>query len=165
MLDSRIEHIDFMPRVPIVRLVLTCLAFGVLSWAFMNEVWFELRFTGGMAPADLVEAIGIGLFLLVSFCFITSFLLLQFRLRFTEAGIRRLTLFKPRFIPWGSVRSAEVESYRSYLTLGLWVGQRRWVCVPLLEFRRRARLLSEISKRVPVEVRVSEKQLALLGDL
>lgn len=163
--DSKIDEIDFFPRLPIVRLVLTCLAFGVLSWAFVNEVRFEFQLAGPPALGDLVEAVGIGLLLLTSFCFITSFLLLQFRLRFTEAGIRRLTLFGPRFIPWGSVRAAQVESYRGYLTLGLWVSRRRWACVPLLEFRRSACLLAEIRRRVPVEVRASDKELALLGDL
>ena len=162
---SRIEGIDFGPQVPIVRLVLTCLAFGVLGWAFVNELRFELQQTDRPALGDMVEVIGIGVLLLGSFCFITSFLLLQFRLRFTEAGLHRLTLFGPRFIPWGSVRAAQVESYRGFLVLVLWVSQRRWICVPLLEFKRSARLLAEIRRRVPVEVQVSHKQLALLGDL
>jgi hypothetical protein len=160
--DYRIEEIDFLPQVPVVRLVLTCLAFGALGWAFINEVWFEFQLAGRLTLTDLVEAVGIGLLLLTGFCFITSFLLLQFRLRFTEAGLRRLTLFGPRFIPWSAVRAAQIESYRGNLVLTLRVSQRRWVCVPLLEFRRSARLLAEIRRRVTVEVRASERQLALL---
>ena len=165
MVDSRIEHIDFLPRVPVVRIVLTCLAYGVLGWALMNEVWFELQLAGRPVLGDLVETVGTGLFLLGSFCFISSFLLLQFRLRFTEEGIRRLTFFGPRFIPWGSFLAAQVESWRGYLVLGLWVSKRRWICVPLLEFKKSASLLEEIKSRLPVQVQVSEKQLALLGDL
>ena len=163
--DSRIDDIDFSPQVPIVRLILICLAFGVLVWAFVNEVRFQLQLEGRPTRGDLVETAGIGVLLLTSFCFITSFLLLQFRLRFTEAGIRRLTLFGPRFIPWRSVLAAQIENYRGYLVLGLWVSRRRWICVPLLEFKRRGRLLAEIRSRLPVEVRASEGQLAVIGDL
>ena len=162
MHNPRIEDIDFLPRVPIVRLALTCLVFGILGWAFANDTWFEFQLAGRLTRGDLVEAIVIGLMLLVIFCFITSFLLLQVRLRFTEAGIRRLTLFGPRSIQWSDVRAAQVESVKGYLVLGLWVSRRRWVCVPLLEYRRGARLFSEIRKRVPVEVRASDKQLTLL---
>jgi hypothetical protein len=164
MADSRIGEIDFLPRVPVVRLVLTCLAFGVLGWAFVNEMWFEFQLTGPPNFGDLVEAVGISLLLLASFCFITSFLLLQFRLKFTEAGIHRLTLFGPRFIAWGSIQSASVWNLKGYVCLELHVSRWRWVCVPLLEFKRSGQLLREIESRLPVDVRASENQLALLSD-
>lgn len=162
--ESRIEEIDFSPRVPVVRLILTGLAFGVLGWAFANETWFEFQLAGRLALRDLIEAIGISLLLLVSFCFITSFLLLQFRLKFSEVGIRRLTLFAPRFIKWDSIRSASVWSYKGYVCLELRVSRCRWVCVPLLEYGKGARLFREMKKRVPIEIHVSEKQLAVLSD-
>lgn len=162
--DSRIDEIDFIPRVPVVRLVLTCLAFGVLGWAFVNEVWFKFQLVGQPSLGDLIEAVGISLLLLASFCFITSFLLLQFRLKFTKTGIHRLTLFGPRFIAWGSVQSASLWNYKGYVCAELRVSRRRWICVPLLEFKKSARLFREIKSRLPVEMRASENQLALLGD-
>lgn len=162
--EPGIEDIDFRPRLPAVRLALACLVFGFLGWAFAGEQRFELQRGDSLTLGRLAEALGIGLMLLAGFGFITSFLLLQFRLRFTEAGIRRLTLFRPRFIPWGGVRAARVGSYKGYLTLELWVSRRRWVCVPLMEYGRGWRLLAEIRKRVPVEVQVSDKQTALMRD-
>jgi hypothetical protein len=164
MVERRIEEIDFRPRLPVVRLVLACLVFGFLSWIFVREKWLEFNMVDRpTSPGVLVEVVGIGLLILAGFGFITSFLLLQFRLRFTEAGIRRLTLFGPRFIPWGGVRAAQLGSYKGYIALELLVSRRRWVCIPVLEYGRGAHLLEEIRRRLPVEVRASERQLALLA--
>jgi hypothetical protein len=162
--QPRLEQIDFSPRLPVGRLILTCLVFGFLGWVFVREKQFE--FTQPDAPTlrDLLETGGIGLLLLVSFGFITSFLLLQFRLRFSESGIRRFTLFGPWFVPWSAVRTAHVSNYKGYLALELRVSRWRWICIPLLEYRRGARLLNELRTRLPVEVVASEKQLALLSD-
>ena len=164
MSSYKIDEIGFGPRVPLVRLVLNCLAFGVLGWAFINETMFEFQAVGQRTLSDLVEVIGISFLLLASFSFTTSFLLLQFRLRFTETGIRRFTLLGPRFIPWDSVRAAQLESFKGYLMLSLWVSRWRWIYVPLMEFRSSARLFEEIRRRLPVEVRATENQRALLGD-
>ncbi len=164
MSTYKIDEIDFRPRVPGVRLVLSCLAFGVLGWAFSNETIFKFQIVGQLTLSYLVEVIGISLLILGGFCFVTSFLLLQFRLRFTETGIRRFTLLGPRFIPWGSVRAAQLESFKGYLMLSLWVSRWRWIYVPLMEFRSSARLFEEIRKKLPVEVRVTENQRALLRD-
>jgi hypothetical protein len=162
--ETRIEEIDFGPRLPAVRLILSCLVFCVLAFAFVSQKWVDFNLAGHPMAADLAETVGVGLLLLLSFGFIASFLLLQFRLKFTEAGIQRLTLFSPWFISWNSVEAARVGSFKGYLALELWVSRRRWICVPLLEYRRGDRLLAEIRKRLPVEVQVSEKQLSQLRD-
>lgn len=162
--EPRIEEMDFRPLFPVLRLLLACLVFGFLGWVFVNEKWLEFNMTGRPTPLSLlVETVGIGILILTGFGFITSFLVLQFRLNFTEEGIHRLTLFAPRFIPWGSVRAAQIGSYKGYLALELLVGRRRWVCIPLLEYGRGAHLLEEIRRRLPVEVQASDRQLALLG--
>ena len=147
-----------------MRLILSCLVFGVLAFAFVSQKWVDFNLAARPMAADLAETVGVGLLLLLSFGFIAGFLLLQFRLKFTEAGIRRLTMFSPWFIPWESVRAARVGSFKGYLALELWVSRRRWICVPLLEYRRGDRLLAEIRRRLPVEVQVLEKQLSQLRD-
>jgi hypothetical protein len=158
--ETRIEEIDFGPRLPAVRLILSCLVFGILAFAFVNQKWADFSLVGRSLFGDLAETIGIGLLLLLSFGFIASFLLLQFRLKFTEAGIQRVTLFPPWFIPWDSVRAARVGSFKGYLALELWVSKRRWICIPLLEYRKGDRLLAEIRRKLPVEVQVSDTQLS-----
>ena len=160
----RIEELDFRPRLPAVRLILSCLVFGVLAFAFVNEKWIDFNLAARPMADNLAETVGVGLLLLLSFGFIASYLLLQFRLKFTEAGIRRLTLFPPWFIPWDSVQAARIGSFKGYLALELWVSRRRWICVPLLEYRRGDLLLAEIRRRLPVEVQVSEKQLSQIRD-
>jgi hypothetical protein len=162
--ETRIEEIDFRPRLPVVRLILSCLVFGVLAFAFVSQKWVDFNLADRSMASDLAETVGIGLLLLLSFGFIASFLLLQFRLKFTEAGIQRFTLFSPWFIPWNSVQAARVGSFKGYLALELWISRRRWICVPLLEYRKGNRLLAEIRRRLPVEVQVSEWQLSQLGD-
>jgi hypothetical protein len=164
MVQSRIEEIDFRPRLPIVRLILACLVFGFLAYIFVREKSFEFNMADRANSAGLlIEAVGIGLLIVSGFGFIASFLLLQFRLRFTEAGIRRLTFFGPRFIPWSSVRGAQLGSYKGYLALELSVSRRRWICIPVLEYGKGFHLFEEIRKRLPVEVKASDRQLALLG--
>ena len=164
MAHPRIEEIDFRPRLPIVRLGLACLVFGFLGFIFVREKLFEFSMADhANYPAVLTEAVVIGLLIVLGFGFITSFLLLQFRLRFTEAGIRRLTLFAPRFIPWSSVQRAQLGSYKGYLALELFVGRRRWICIPVLEYGSGFHLFEEIRKRLPVEVQASDRQIAVLG--
>ena len=164
MVQSRIEEIDFRPRLPIVRLILACLVFGFLGFIFVREKAFEFSMAGRANSAGLlIESIGIGLLMVLAFGFTVSFLLLQFRLRFTEAGIRRLTLFGPRFIPWSSVRGAQLGNYKGYLALELFVSRRRWICIPVLEYGKGFQLFEEIRKRLPVEVHASDGQLAMLG--
>jgi hypothetical protein len=163
-MSKRIEEINFHPQLPVVRLALSCLAFGFLFWSFIDECGDKLRQGARTDTAFLVETACISLFLLGGFGFVTSFLLLPFRLRFTEKGIRRLTLLPPRFVPWSAVLAAQVGSYKGYLWLELWVSRMRWVSVPLMEYRKGAELLAEIRQRLPVEVRVTEEQIAHLRE-
>ena len=161
---SRIEDKDFQPKLPLYRLVLVVIVFGVLGLAFLNDKWSDYKFAGKLELSDLFEFIGIGLILLLGFSFIVAFLLLPFRLRFTELGIRRRTVFGPWFVAWGSVRAAHVGNYKGYQALELRIGRWRWICVPLLEYKNAGALLAEIRSRLPVEVKVSDRQLSLLRD-
>ena len=164
MAGQRIEEMDFRPRIPIVRVLLAVVVFGFLAFIFANEKRYEFNLPDRPTASDLVETIGIGLMLVFGFGFITSFLLLPFRLKFTELGIRRFTLFPPWFIPWKSVLVARIGSYKGYLALELSVRRFRWICIPLMDYKAGARLLAEIRRRLPVSVQVSERQLSQLGD-
>src|SRR5512139_892646 len=99
MAEQRIEEIDFRPRLPIVRLLLAVVVFCFLTFIFADEKRFVFSLPDRPTFSDLVETIGIGFMLVLGFGFITSFLLLPFRLKFSELGIRRFTLFPPWFVP------------------------------------------------------------------
>ena len=83
---------------------------------------------------------------------LASYLTLPLRLTFTEEGIRRRTVLPPRFVAWHSVRAASLGAARGHFWLELKVGQWRWICIPLSDYRRAASLLSEIRARLPPEL-------------
>lgn len=159
---------DFRPRLPVFRLTLLLLVFCFFTFAFIAETKTRLEFRSITELGFLAETIFVGLVLLSFICFTLPYLLLQHRLRFTEEGLNRLTVFKPRWIPWEGVKRARmgfvVSGGGTLLLLELCVNRRRWVWIPLLQYRRSASLFAEIRKRLAVEVEIKGKALELLRD-
>jgi hypothetical protein len=165
---TRFEEMDFKPRLPLFRLILLLLVFCFLTWVFINETKTQLEYKSITELGFLAETIFIGLVLLSFIGFMLPYLLLQYRLRFTEEGLRRGTLLMPRFIPWGAVKRARLGSVAirggTFLMLELCVSRWRWVWIPLLEYRRSASLFGEIRKRLTVEVEINGRAQELLRD-
>ncbi|MBX3278455.1 MAG: hypothetical protein KF868_10685 [Acidobacteria bacterium] len=161
---TRLEDMDFKPRTPFLRLALILLVFSFFTFVLITETKSRLEFSPITDPNFLAETVFVVLLLLLFSGFMLSYLLLQFRLRFTEEGIHRRTLLKPRLIRWDDVKRAQVSGVRGYFALELWVSRRRCVLVPLLEYGRGRSLLAEIRKRLAVEVEVSERNLAVLRE-
>lgn len=157
-MSGRLDDMEFGPTLPVFRLALACLLLAFLALVFTNEAAVGRTLGRARTARFVAEAAAAALFMAAAFGLLVSYLLLPFRLRFTEEGLRRWTLFGPRFVPWSAVKKAQIGSYRGYYALELWVTRRRWVCVPLLEYRRGAALLDEIRRRLPVEVAVSSRQ-------
>lgn len=162
MLEGRLEDKDFGPRVPFLRLALCCAAFGTLGLLFALETRNAFVYGLPRGASFWAERAFVCALILTAFAGLVLFLLLPFRLRFTEAGLERRTLFGPRFLPWAAVRGARLTRLRGYFALELSPGGWRWLLVPLLEYRRAATLLAEISRRLPCEVQDPGGQLAAL---
>ena len=161
MLETRIDTVDFGPRFPFGRLALACAAFGALGFLFTLETRNAFTYGLPITTGFLVERAGIALMLLAAFSFVALHLLLPLRLRFTEAGILRRTLFRPRFVPWQGVTRARLSSFKANVMLELNVtGRRLPVLIPLADYRRPATLLAQIRGRLPVEVQDPGGQLA-----
>lgn len=163
-LNQRLEEIDFKPRLAVVRLIFIALVFSFFAWLLVHDTRARLEFTPASDPAFIFEKIVAAFFLFAIAGFLASYALLPFRLKFTEAGLARRTLWPPRFIPWGAVQSAQIARYKGYFALELWVSRRRWVTVPLLDYGRSASLFAELQSRLPVPVTASDRDLALLSD-
>ncbi|HSE39047.1 MAG TPA: hypothetical protein VLG74_17220 [Blastocatellia bacterium] len=159
---------DFKPRLPLSRLTLLLLVFCFLTLMFILETKTQLEYKSITDLGFMAETVFVGLILLSFISFMLPYLLLQHRLRFTEEGIHRRTMLKPRFIPWRDVKRARMGSVaiRSarILLLELCVCKWRWVWIPLLEYRRGAILFEEIRKRLPVEVEIRGSAQELLRD-
>ena len=160
---------DFKPRVPRLRVTLTLLVFCFFTFAFITDTKTRLEFRSITELDFLAETVFFAFILLFFLGFMLSYLLLQFRLRFTEEGLERRTLLKPRFIPWSDVKRARVISSttgggRGYYALELWVSSWRCVSIPLLEYGRGRSLIAEIGSRLPVELEVTERDLTLLRE-
>jgi hypothetical protein len=161
MLQTRLDDRDFGPRLPAVRLALACAAFGALGFLFALETRNAYTYGVPATPGFVFERVGIALMLLAAFSCIALHLLLPLRLRFTEAGIRRRTLFRPRFVPWQNVEGARLASFKGGVWLELKVaGRRTWIIVPVAEYRRAATLLAELRRRLSVEVQDPGGRLA-----
>lgn len=165
---TRLQEMDFKPRLPRIRLTLLLLAFGFLTFAFVTDTKTRLEFRSITELDFLAETVFIVVVLLSFITGMLSYLLLQHRLRFTEEGLHRRTVFKPRFIAWKDVKRARMGYVTvrggTLLLLELCVNRRRWIWVPLLEYRRSASLFAEIRKRLPVEVEISGRALEILKD-
>lgn len=152
---------DFRPRVPYVRLALACAAFGALGCLLALETRNAFVYGVPVTAGFIVERAGIASFLLLVFSFVVLHLLLPLRLRFTEAGIIRRTIFRPRFVPWQDVAGARLTSFKGNVWLELKVaGRRTWIVVPAAEYRRAASLLAELRRRLPVEIQHADGELA-----
>ena len=161
MLETRLDTTDFGPRFPAGRLALACAAFGALGYLFALETRNAVTFGAPATRGFLVERAGIALMLLLGFSLIVLHLLLPLRLRFTEAGIVRRTLLRPRFVAWQGVTGARLTSFKGNVWLELKVvGRRTWIVVPVGEYRRAASLLAELRRRLPVEVQHADGELA-----
>ena len=165
---TRFEDMDFEPRLPLFRLILLLLVFCFFTFAFITDTKTRLEFRSFSELGFLAETVFVGLLLLSFISFTLPYLLLQHRLRFTEEGLQRWTLLKPRFIPWGDVKRARmgfvVSRGGTFLLLELCVNRWRWVWIPLLQYRKSAILFAEISNRLTVEVEISGKARELLRD-
>lgn len=135
---------------------------------FILETKTQLEYNSITDLGFVGETVFVGLTLLSFISFMLSYLLLQHRLRFTEEGLHRRTLLKPRFIPWRDVKRARMGSIAikggTILLLELCVYKSRWVWIPLLEYRRGASLFEEIRNRLPVEVEIRRGAQELLRD-
>lgn len=155
---TRFEDMDFRPRLPLFRLIITLFAFCFLTFIFINETKNSLEFRSMSEPGFLTETVFVSFLLLSFLTLVLSFLLLQHRLRFTEEGLYRRTLFQPRFIAWKDVKRARMGlatmKNGRLLLLELCVSRWRWVWIPLLEYRKSASLFAEIRNRLPVEVEI-----------
>ena len=161
MLETRLDTTDFRPRFPAGRLALACAAFGALGFLFALETRNAFRFGLPVTNGFLAERAAIASFMLLVFSGVVLHLLLPLRLRFTDAGLARRTIFRPRFVPWRSVTGARLTSYKGGVWLELKVaGRRTWIVVPVGEYRRAASLLAELRRRLPVEVQHAGGELA-----
>lgn len=161
MLETRLDTTDFRPRLAYGRLALACAAFGVLGYLFALETRNAFKFGVPITNGFLVERVGIATFMLLVFTFLVLHLLLPLRLRFTEVGIVRRTIFRPRFVPWQGVTGARLTSFKGNVWLELKVtGRRTWIVVPVAEYRRAASLLAELRRRLPVEIQHADGPLA-----
>ena len=164
----RLEDMDFRPRLSVLRLTLLLLVFSFFTFVFITETKTRLEFRSITELGFLAETIFVGLILLSFICFTLPYLLLQHRLRFTEEGLHRWTVFKPRLIPWRDVKRARmgfvVSRGGTLLLLELCVNRRRRVWIPLLQYRKSASLFAEIRKRLAVEVEIKGRALELLRD-
>ena len=88
---TKLEDMDFKPRLPLLRLAILLIVFCFLTFGFITNTKSRLEFTPITDPGFLSESVFVGLLLLLFLGFMLSYLLLQFRLRFTEEGIRRRT--------------------------------------------------------------------------
>jgi hypothetical protein len=161
MLQTRLDDKDFGPRVPALRLALLCAAFGALGYLFALETRNTLTYNAPVSSGFWVERAFIAAMLAGAFAPLALWLLLPLRLRFTDAGILRRTLLRPRFIPWQNVTGGAPSSFKANVMLELRVTNRRLpVLVPLTEYRRPAALLAELSRRLPARVSDTGGQLA-----
>ena len=161
MLETRLDTTDFGPRFPLFRLALACAAFGALGFLFALETHNAYIYGVPATTGFLVERAVIAAMLLAAFSALALHLLLPLRLRFTEAGIRRRTVFRPRFVPWRNVLGARLTSFKGGVWLELKVaGRRTWIVVPVAEYRRPATLLAEMRRRLPVEIQDPGGRLA-----
>lgn len=161
MLETRLDTTDFRPRLAYGRLALACAAFGALGYLFALETRNAVKFGLPITNGFVAERAGIASFMLLVFSFLVLHLLLPLRLRFTEAGIVRRTLLRPRFVPWRGVTGARLTSFRGNVWLELKVaGRRTWIVVPVADYRRAASLLAEMRRRLPVEVQHADGELA-----
>jgi len=165
---TRFEDMEFKPRLPYIRLIILLLVFCFFTFGFITDTKYRLEFRSITELGVLAETVFVGLLLLLFLGFTLPYLLLQHRLRFTEEGLHRSTLLKPRFIPWGDVKRARmgfvVSRGGTLLLLELRVNSRRWVWIPLLQYGRSASLFTEISKRLTVEVEIRGTARDLLKD-
>jgi hypothetical protein len=160
-LETRLDTTDFRPRLPTGRLLLACAAFGTLGFLFALETRNAFTFGRPITNGFVVERVGIASFMLLVFSSLVLHLLLPLRLRFTEAGIARRTLLRPRFVPWQSVAGARLTSFKGNVWLELKVaGRRTWIVVPVGEYRRAASLLAALRRRLPVAVQHADGPLA-----
>ena len=157
---------DFGPGFPLFRLALACAAFGALGFLFALETRNTLTYNSPVTPGFWAVRVGIASFLLLAFSSLALHLLLPLRLRFTEAGLARRTVFRPRFVPWRSVTRARLASFKGSVSLELSAAGRRLpFLVPLTEYRRPATLIAELRRRLPVAVEHADGELgARLGD-
>lgn len=161
MLQTRLDDKDFGPVLPAVRLALACLAYGALGYLFFLDTRNTVAYNPPVTTGFVVERALIFAFGLLVFSFVVLHLLLARRLRFSESGIVRRTVFRPRFVQWKDVTGARLASYKGSVSLELKVvGRRLWITVPLSEYRRPASLLSEIRRRLGVEVQHADGPLA-----
>ncbi|HLL76742.1 MAG TPA: hypothetical protein VK421_15920 [Pyrinomonadaceae bacterium] len=161
MLETRLDTMDFRPDFPLFRLLFFCAGYGMLCLGFALETRNVFTYNSPVAAGTIVERVLIGAMLLSVFVSLALWLLLPFRLRYTEAGILRRTVFRPRFIPWQSVTAASLTSFKGSVWLELRAtGRRLPVLIPLIEYRRAASLLAQIRRRLPVDVQDPGGQLA-----
>ena len=161
MLETRLDTIDFGPVFPLFRLALLCAGFGALGLLFALETRNVLAYNSPVSAGFFVERAFIAAMLLSAFAPLVLWLLLAFRLRLTEAGILRRTVFGPRFVPWKNVTAASLTGFKASVMLELRVTDRRLpLLIPLTEYRRPATLLAEIRRRLSVEVQDPGGQLA-----
>jgi hypothetical protein len=166
LLETRLDTRDFGPRTPYGRLALGCLAYGTLGYLLYLDTQNTIKYNSPVSAGFLVERACILAFMLLVWGAIVVHLLLPRRLRFSEAGLVRRTFFGPHFVPWASVKTARLGSFRGYVMLEMKVpGKRGWVSVPVSEYRRAASLLAEIRRRLPVPVEhAGARYAALLKD-
>lgn len=161
MLETRLDTIDSGPRVPVIRLALACLAFGSLGFLFFLDTQNTIKYNSPATAGFWVERASIAAFMLLVFSLIALHLLLPLRLRFTEAGIARRTLFGPHVVPWKNITQARLGNFKGYVMLEMKiVGRRLWISVPVSEYRRPASLLAELRRRLPVAVQHADSHFA-----
>ena len=161
MLETRLDTTDFRPVFPLFRLAFLCAGYGMLCLLFALETRNAFTYNLPITTGFVVERVAIGAMLLSVLAGLVLWLLLPLRLRFTEAGLVRRTIFRPRFVPWQGVTAASLTSFKASVWLELRVTARRLpVLIPLTEYRRPASLLAELRRRLPVEVQDPAGQLA-----
>lgn len=159
MTSEKIEQIDFGARIKVLPLLAVSPFF--VFYALM--CWLEIRRFPDSEDYSL-EIFWVLPLVLIFLVAVVSLSTLAKGMKFTEKGIRRRTVLPPRFIEWKNVEAAQITRLNpKNIALELRVNRRRWIHIPLLDFKNAALLLSEIRKRLPVEIAVEEKDLAWLN--
>ena len=93
-------------------------------------------------------------YLLIPFPILFYWLYNAHRFTFTDTGLRVLTPFGRRFVPWGEIERASLRIRSAegaiFHRLDLFVGRRQRLGIPLSDYLRGATLLAAIRPRLPV---------------
>jgi hypothetical protein len=161
----KIEDIDFEPHRGLaifaigVSVVFT-LVFGTIV---LVNVYRQIH-----EPTTLSDFFGWLFTFVVTFAcagLLLYFSTAVYRIAYYESGIIITGLGGRRFVAWNTVHDARINRFKGNIELALRAEGRRFpVSVPLNSYKKQARLLAEIRKRLPVAINDHHNVAATLTD-